>query len=147
MDKNEILGLIRRQLERNVSELSSSLDNYRTGSDMDEDDTRDPEDFSQQTESRDMVHLIQQQVDNANALLSRLDSFGQKEFNAVEPGALIETNKNFFFIGLSFPSFQADGKEIIGISPESPAYLSIKGMEQGDKFKIGNNEHTIVKVS
>lgn len=146
MDKSEILRLIRSQLENNVNELTSSLDTYRTGSDMDEDDTRDPEDFSQQNESRDMVHLMQQQLDNANDLVNRLDHFGQKEFSTIEPGALVETNKNIFFIGLSFPSFQADGKEIIGISPESPAYMAIKGMEEGDNFKIGNNDHTIINV-
>src|SRR5687767_5437815 len=126
MDKSQLLQLIHQQLENNVLELNHSLDTYRSGSDMDEDDTRDPEDFSQQNESRDMVLLMQQQLDNANALLNRLESLAEKHNTTIEPGAMVETDKNIFFIGLSFPSFRSSGKEIIGISSESPAYTLIK---------------------
>lgn len=146
MNKSEILKLVKTQLENNVMELNNSLDTYRSGTDMDEGDTRDPEDFSQQTESRDMVLLMQQQLDNANSQLARLETYGKNQSTSVEPGAVVETDRNLFFIGLSIPSFQAGDKEIIGISPESPAYAVIKGKEEGDTFKLGNNEHTILRI-
>ena len=54
MQKTQIIQLIRGRLEDNIRELTNSLETQRSASNIDEGDTKDPEDFSQQSESRDM---------------------------------------------------------------------------------------------
>lgn len=146
MNRTEILRSIRTMLERNITEITQTLDTYRSSSDIDETDTHDPEDFSQQTESRDMVRLVQQQLDNAQAHLSRLENLADKNAETVEPGAIVKTDKNVFFIGVSFPSITEGEHEILGISPESPAYNTMRGKTKGDSFKLGNHEYTITGI-
>ena len=146
MKKKEILQLIREKLENNIHELNSSLDALKSASDIDEGDTRDPEDFSQQSESRDKEMAMQIQLDAAHAQLSKLDDFSEKMAGTAEAGALIETDRNWFFMGISFSPIGIDGKELYGVSPDSPAFNAMRGMAKGDKFTIGNHEHTIKNI-
>ena len=146
MNKKDILLFIRQMLEDNIRELTNSLETYRTGTDLDEDDTMDPDDFSQQTESRDMLLLIQNQLNQAQGQINRLQGYADKECSVAEPGAVIETDKNLFFIGVSFPQGQYKGKELLGLSSESPAYATIKGKSNGDTFHIGSTKHTIENI-
>ena len=146
MDKKKILQLIREKLENNIHELTSSLDAQRSASDIDEGDTRDPEDFSQQSESRDKEMALQIQLDAAHAQLSKLDDFSGKSVTSADVGALLETDLNWFFMGISFSPISVGGKELYGVSPDSPAFGAMRGKSKGDKFMIGNNEHTIVNI-
>jgi hypothetical protein len=146
MQKTEIIQLIRGRLEDNIRELTNSLETQRSASNIDEGDTKDPEDFSQQSESRDMEMGLQIQLDTANAQLSKLDDFSGIKTTSAEPGALVETDKNWFYLGISLSHMPVDDKELYGISPDSPAYNSIKGKSSGDHFTIGNNDHKILNV-
>ena len=141
-----MLELISQQLENNIKELSISLEDYKTASDMDEGDTVDPEDFSQQSEKKEMQYSMQIQLDNARAGLSRLNEFSGKQFSVAKSGALIETEKNWIFLGLAFPGLKVGDKELLGVSPESPAYTVINGKSKGDSFKLGNNNFTILNI-
>lgn len=146
MQKTEILQQIREKLEDNIRELTNSLETQRSASNIDEGDTKDPEDFSQQSESRDMEMALQIQLDSAQAQLNRLEEFSGRKSNGTESGALVETDKNWFYMGISFSPMKVGDKELYGVSPDSPAYNSIKGKSSGDRFTIGNNEHRILNV-
>ena len=146
MDKSAILRKVRELLESNINELNRSLDAQQSASDMDEGDTLDPEDYSQQSESRDKVMALQIQLDAAHAQLNKLDDFANRKSNGAETGALIETDKNLFYMGISFSPMKIDGKELYGVSPDSPAFNSIKGKSIGDTFRIGNGDHTIQHI-
>ena|SRR5688572_24682841 len=145
MTKGEILQRIREKLEGNVRELESSLESLRSASNMDESDTLDPEDYSQQSESRDREMAMQLQLDAAQAQLVRLEDFSGRKVSIAEPGALIETDRNWFFLGISM-SLNVDGKELYGVSPDTPAFNAMKGKAIGDVFKIGNHEHRILTI-
>ena len=146
MQKTEIIQQIRRRLEDNIRELTNSLETQRSASNIDEGDTKDPEDFSQQSESRDMEMALQIQLDTALAQLSKLDDFSGRKTNGTESGALVETDKNWFYMGISFSPMRIGDKELYGVSPDSPAFNSIKGKSTGDHFTIGNNDHRILNV-
>ena len=145
MTKGEILQRIREKLESNVRELESSLESLRSASNIDESDTLDPEDYSQQSESRDREMAMQLQLDAAHAQLARLEDFSGKKVSIAESGALIETDRNWFFLGISL-SLNVDGKELYGVSPDTPAFNPMKGKSMGEVFKIGNNEHRIINI-
>ncbi len=141
-----MLQIISRQLENNMKELSISLEDYKAASNIDEGDTIDPEDFSQQSEQKEMQYQMQIQLDNARAGLNRLQEFSGKQFSIAKSGALVETDKNWILLGISFPAIHVGEKELLGISPESPAYAVIKGKSIGESFKLGNNSFNIIGI-
>ena len=86
------------------------------------------------------------QLDNALLQLEKLNEFSSKKISGVENGALVETDKNWFYLGVSLSHLQVEDKELYGVSPNSPAYNSIRGKSTGDHFSIGKNDHEIVGV-
>ena len=147
MEKEKILQLIARHLEGNVRELNKSLEDYINASNLDEGDTIDPEDYSQQAEQKEMSYQMQIQLDKAQSGLSRLKDFSGKTFSVAKTGALIETDKNWILLGVSIPSLQVGNKELLGISPESPAFAVINGKTKGESFNLGKNSFTILEVN
>ena len=147
MEKEKILQLIALHLEGNVRELNKSLEDYKNASNLDEGDTIDPEDYSQQAEQKEMSYQMQIQLDNAQSGLSRLKDFSGKTFSVAKAGALIETDKNWILLGVSIPSLQVGNKELLGISPESPAFAVINGKAKGESFNLGKNSFTILEVN
>ena len=146
MDKAEIIRLISEQLESNIRELSKSLEDYRSGSDLDESDTRDMEDFSQQSEQKEMQYQMQIQLDHVESNLARLNDLSKGSFSVAKPGAIVDTDKNYFLLGISIPPIHVGNKELIGITAESPAYGIIQGKSEGDHFELGNHKYTIKRV-
>jgi len=146
MNKTEILQKIAEVLENNITEITNALEDHKAASDMDEGDTRDMEDYSQQSEHKEMQYQMQIQLDNAQAGLDRLREFSAEKFSDAKSGALIETDKNWFLLGVSFPSINLNGKELLGVSPESPAFQTIQGKQKGDTFTLGNNTYNILGV-
>lgn len=147
MEKSKILRSIRLTLENNVRELENSLEAQRSASDIDEGDTRDPEDFSQQSESRDKVMALQIQLDAARAQLGKLEDLSGKKITTAEAGALVETDRNWFYMGIPLTSMKIDSKELYGVSPDSPAFNEMKGKTTGETFSIGGNVHVIMSIS
>ena len=146
MKKDEIFEAIRRQLETSVEELRKSMEGYKAASDLDENDTRDMEDFSQQDESKEIERQLQVQLDNAQDALGRFDELTGGKVNTGRAGTLIETNHNIFFPGISFPSIQIGNKEVLGISFGSPAFTVIDGAGEGESFKLGEKEYKVLKI-
>lgn len=146
MERKEILEKIEKALERNIAELNLALDDYEAASNLDEGDTMDPEDLSQQSDSREMKMRMQLQIDQAQAQLNRLRDLANKTNTTAEAGSIVKTKKNQIFIGVSFSTLHIDGKDIIGITQESPAYAAIRGKGKGDTFKLGKDEYTIEAI-
>ena len=146
MNKEEVLQLITRQVENNINEINNSLEDYKAASNIDEGDTVDPEDYSQQAEKREMQYQMQIRLDNAKAGLIRLNEFSGRSFSVAAIGALVETDKNWFLLGISVPSLHVGNKELLGISPESPAFSIITGKSKGDSFELGKNTYTILGI-
>jgi hypothetical protein len=146
MEKSDIINLISEHLENNINELSKSLEDYRSGSDLDESDTRDMEDFSQQSEQKEMQYQMQIQLDHVQSNLIRLNDLAKGDFSVAKPGAIVDTDKNLFLLGISVPPMPVGDKELIGLSPESPAFGIINGKSAGDHFELGNNTYTIKNI-
>ena len=141
-----MLQKIAEALESNIMEINNALEDHKEASDMDEGDTRDMEDFSQQAEHKEMQYQMQIQLDNAQAGLNRLREFSNEKFSEAKAGALIETDKQWFLLGIAFPAIDVNGKELLGVSPESPAFQTIHGKQKGDTFTLGNNTYNILGV-
>ena len=146
MDRSKIIELVQRQLEINIEEINQALENYRSASDLDESDTRDMEDFSQQSENKELQLQMERQLENANDQLVRLQEFSDETTETAGVGSLIETDRNWFLLGVSLSSIPIGDKELIGISVESPAFATINDKAKGDTISLGNNTYTILGI-
>ncbi|GAB3715454.1 hypothetical protein [Flavobacterium koreense] len=147
MNKNEIIKSIINEQNVVISTIENSVSRYKNASDIDENDSIDPEDFSHQDEAKEMQLRYEQILVQAKNNLDFLETYKNKETTKIELGSLVETEDLYIFIGISLQQFMLNGKNVIAISEEAPIYNSIKEKTIGEKITIGTIENTIISIS
>ena len=147
MNKNEIIKSIINEQNVVISTIENSISRYKNASDIDENDSIDPEDFSHQDEAKEMQLRYEQILVQAKNNLDFLETYKNKDTTKIEVGSLIETEDLYIFIGISLQQFKLNGKNVIAISEEAPIYNSIKEKTIGEKITIGTIENTIISIS
>lgn len=147
MNKNEIIKSIINEQNVVISTIENSVSRYKNASDIDENDSIDPEDFSHQDEAKEMQLRYEQILVQAKNNLDFLETYKNKETTKIELGSFIETEDLYIFIGISLQQFKLNGKNVIAISEEAPIYNSIKEKTIGEKITIGTIENTIISIS
>ncbi|MHA3044357.1 hypothetical protein JSO61_003320 [Riemerella anatipestifer] len=147
MEKEIILKAIANEQQKIVDNLQKSVERYRIESDIDEDATHDPEDFSHQTEAKDMQLRFEQMANTAKNHLAFIEHSAQEHHTSIESGCLIKTDKSYIFIGISVPPFKYEGKDVICISEEAPIYSKIKDAKVGDKVDFGSHHIEIIDIA
>ena len=147
MNKNEIIKSIINEQKVVISTIENSVSRYKNASDIDENDSIDPEDFSHQDEAKEMQLRYEQILVQAKNNLDFLETYKDKVTTKIELGSLIETEDLYIFIGISLQQFMLNGKNVIAISEEAPIYNSIKEKTIGEKITIGTIENTIISIS
>lgn len=147
MERNLIISQLIIEQSKVVENLQQSVDRYKIASDMDEESTHDPEDFSHQTEAKDMQLRFEKMLAEAEENLNFLNGEENAAHESVEKGSVIETDQSYLFVGISVPLFKIEGKDVISFSEEAPIFDEIKGKAIGDSFKIGDNSHVIKSIA
>ena len=146
MDKALILSKIIDEYQKVIDNLKSSVERYKHESDMDEDNTLDPDDYARQNEAKDMQLRFEKMLKEAKQNLTFLESSKTEIKEKIEPGALIETDKNYLFVGISVPVFKMNDKDVVSFSEEAPIYKNVRNKKIGDIFEIGKNNFEIKKI-
>lgn len=147
MKRAEILLKIIEEQKKVIESLQQSVNQYKTESDMDEESTHDPEDFSHQTEAKDMQLRFEKTIKTAEQNLRFLENEKERSHEKIENGCLIETDKNFLFVGISVPIFKIEDKEVISFSEEAPVFENIRGKKVGEQVKIRDMSFVIQSFS
>ena len=147
MKRTAIINIIIEEQTVVIESLKQSVERYKTASDLDEESTHDPEDFSHQTQAKDMQLRYEKMLREADQNLSFLEGELKAKHDKIENGTLIETDKNFIFVGISVPSFEFEGKEVIAFSDHAPVFQNIKGKSKGDSVEIGSKSVKIKDFS
>ena len=116
MKRTEILEQIIAEQNKIISNLEETVGNYRKASDMDEESTHDPEDFSHQSEAKDMQLRYEKLLGDANQNLVFLENEKEMLHSEIENGSVVETDKNLLVEGISVPVFKIGDKEVISFS-------------------------------
>lgn len=82
--------------------------------------------------------------------LSGLDTLRQidvnKTLSTVQPGSVVITEKQKFFVSIGLGELKIDGDIYFAISVQSPLYQQMEGKKAGDSFEFRNISHKIVNV-
>lgn len=147
MIKNEVLSAIIKEQQIILDDIKKTINVYETTADIDEDNTLDPEDYSHQTEAKEMQLRFQEKLKEEQAILDFLETHKNRVVHTVESGALIETEAHYIFIGVSVRSTTVNNKDALSVSEKAPIVNSLKGKEVGEKIVIGDKEYTILSIS
>lgn len=147
MTKNNVINNIIDEQKTIINNLENSVSRYKIASDIDENDSIDPEDFSHQDEANEMQLRYEQMLIQAKTNLEVLESYQNKSSSTIESGALIETEDLYIFIGISLQQFKLNGKNVITISELAPIYNTIKEKTIGEKITVGTIENIILSIS
>ncbi len=147
MKREEILSRILDEQYKVIANLQNSVNLYKKESDKDEDDTSDPDDYARQTEAKDMQLRFEKMLSKEKSDLNFVLGEKDKGYTVAEHGALIETDKNYFFLGVALPAFKYNDKEVYCISPEAPVYAKIRGKKEGDSLQLGDRTLEITGIS
>lgn len=147
MKREEILDRIIEEQQRVIDNLKESVDRYKTASDLDEDDTSDPDDLARQTEAKDMQLRFEKMLQKEKTDMQFVLSEKEKTHDEVEAGVIVETDKHYIFVGVALPVIKQDKKDIFCVSPDAPIYAKLRGKKVGDEAEIGANTFKILKIS
>ena len=147
MDKAKILSAIIDEQEKVINNLKASIERYKQESNMDEDNTLDPEDYSRQNEAKDMQLRYEKLLLTAQKNWNILEKAKSENYTEIEIGTLIETDKNYIFVGISLPVFKYEGKDVISVSEEAPVFQTLKSKTLGDTLELGNNNFKIISFN
>lgn len=68
------------------------------------------------------------------------------ESDEVTFGALVQTDKATFLVGVAQETMDIDGKKVAGISMASPIYKKMEGKGKGAEAEVNDTEHKIVDL-
>lgn len=147
MKKKEILETVISRLKENVKGYENNLDTLGTSADIDENATIDADERSQQDQATDISRQLQEPLTNLENNINTIKSFESLERDKLETGALVETEDNYFLIGVAVSPMEVNGKKLLGITSDAPAYTSLEGRKKGDIFGLGDKKFTILSIS
>ena len=87
MDKAFILSSIIDEYQKVIDNLKASVERYKHESDIDEDNTLDPEDYARQTEAKDMQLRFEKMLNEAKQNLKFLEDSKSETKEIAEAGA------------------------------------------------------------
>ena len=143
IDKNELKQVMVSNYENIIAELREELATKKGSSDLDENDTLDPEDYSTQTVSNVMVDLLKEQIAKTEKDLERIQSIDFSAKDEATVGSLVTTDMFNFFLGVATVPFLYDHKQIVGVSVSAPIFVNIKGKKVGDSFTFSGHQYNI----
>jgi hypothetical protein len=148
--------LKRKMLEASIKKQQSVIDDFKQGIKeklTSEGIVNEEEmDLSQQEFNTEMVqgsNNIADQLQFANEEMKLLYDMAptiQNIHNTVQPGSVVVTDKETFFVSASIEQFEVDNLQIFGISTQSPLYKAMEGEQKDDTFTYKTNTYSIVDI-
>lgn len=146
MKKTKIIEEIIKGQEQIIADLEKAVEVYRRGSDIDEEDTIDPDDLSRQSEAKDMQLGLENKLSKEKQVVKTLLNFKDKQVLTLQNGALVETDKMYIYVGVVTHPIEIGGKKLLSISQKAPIMNLLKDKKAGDTIKIGSLIHTIKSI-
>lgn len=146
VDKLQLQKAMLSMYETIIHDLREELKMKESLANLDEDNTLDPEDYSNQTVSKEMKMLLQKQLDKALYDFEKVKNIDFSEKSEAVVGALVTTDMFNFILGVATTPFLFGNLQIVGVSTEAPIFSSLLGKKEGDSFQFSGNQYNINQV-
>ncbi|MGC1244191.1 MAG: hypothetical protein WA874_21550 [Chryseosolibacter sp.] len=112
----------------------------------------DEMDLSQQEFNTELVHKSNQIADQlafANEEMKILFDMAPvigSIHNTIQPGSVVVTDRENFFVSTSVEAFSAGGMDFFGLSTQSPLFKAMEGKKSGDHFSHNYSDYRVIEV-
>ena len=137
--RNYVLQLISDKIEKLENFIEFTVEASR-------DIKKTPKYDSIREEAQEEIYQLQKQLAGFYEMQKSMTKVLNKEFDKINLGSLVITNKARFYISVSLGEFFFEGDRFYAISEESPMAKIMHGKKPGDSFVLNNISQTIVDV-
>jgi transcription elongation GreA/GreB family factor len=127
------------RMEANIADLQKDMAEDSKSSAGDKFET------SREMAQQELVKL-NTQLKEQQRLKHLADSQSAETLNQVQSGALIETNKGSFLVGIPVGNISFEGKELVGIGMGAPLGQLLLHKKKGDQVSFNNQQFLIQAV-
>ncbi len=142
-------ALREKMLTLEAAELKIAQEHYDRFLEEAKLDAREQHDNSELAEARenaDLAAAFDHPVKDHHSKIDVLETMDFSLKDTVEPGAVVAFGTRRVVVSVSTAEFDVDGVSYMGISPQSPIYLAMVGLSQGDNFTFNGRDVTIEEV-
>ena len=149
-DRQALKSALRdRMLSLEAAELTAAVEHYERFMKDAQLDLREQYDNSEIAEARenaDLAAAFDHPVKDHHSKIDVLENLDFSVTDKVGPGAVVSFGTRHVVISVSTAEFDHEGVTYMGISPQSPIYNAMKGLEEGDSFTFHGKEVVLDEV-
>jgi len=147
MDKAKTKSEIEKIQQGVIDDLIISRNQLKVAADIDENETKDPEDLSRQNELGLMATRLKFMLQKAKDDLEYLMNIPLETGDSVTEGSLVITDGYVFYVGIAVHPFDIEGKHVVSISTDAPIYVVMRDKKAGDSFNLAGKTYQVEGVN
>lgn len=144
--KKTIIDRLMSLEEQELATAQAHYDAFLKDSQLDDREGHDKDDIAASRENADLAAAFDAPVHAHHAKIDVIENTDFSVTDTVQPGAVVKFNNRRFVVCVSTTRFDVDGKTYMGISTQSPIYLAMVGLQEGDLFTHNGTEFEIQEV-
>ncbi len=137
--RNYVLQLISDKIEKLENFIEFTVEASR-------DIKKTPKYDSIREEAQEEIYQLQKQLAGFYEMQKSMTKVLNKEFDKINLGSLVITNKARFYISVSLGEFFFEGDRFYAISQESPIAQKMLGLRVGDEFILNKIHQKIEEI-
>lgn len=145
MNKIQIISIIKNKISAKIQVFENLIAETRASSNDTKSSMGDKYETGREMLQQE-INNIQRQLNETLNQQSFLQKLNTEACTKAQNGALVKTDKGFFYISVSAGEIVFENKKIMTISNESPLAKAMFGKKVKENFIINNTTQTIEKI-
>ena len=131
-----------------IEQAQRAYDEFVGNARVDREQAVELDDVAQSSTQRDLAEEVADQLNEHDAHIAKIKATSFEPATEVQPGAVVKLvgSDRHLVVAISTVEFVCQGVGYLGISPESPIYQAMEGLEAGDAFEINGQEREVERV-
>jgi len=146
--KQHIIDTCKRHLENKIDSLNSIIKEVSESSNSESKSSAGDKHETSKAMMQLEIEKLGTQLKEAEGQLAEFEKINfTKNFQNIEQGSLVETNKGYFLIASSIGKITVDEKTVFVISAKSPLALKLIGSKQKDTVMFNDVFYSIQSIN
>ena len=144
--KKAIIDRLMSLEEQELATAQAHYDAFLKDSQLDDREGHDKDDIAASRENADLAAAFDAPLQAHHAKIDVIENTDFGMTDTVQPGAVVKFNNRSFVVCVSTTRFDVDGTTYMGISTQSPIYLAMSGLQEGDVFTHNGTEFEVEEI-
>ncbi|AZA49059.1 hypothetical protein EG346_13130 [Chryseobacterium carnipullorum] len=145
MNKQELLNIIKTKITDKIRNFENLIAETRASSNDTKSSMGDKYETGREMLQQE-INNLQRQLNESLNQLSVIQKISAEPMDKVQNGALVKTDKGFFYIAASVGEIVYENQKLMAISAESPLVKAMFGKKAGEMFSVNTISQTIQSI-